>query len=317
MRNITALVVGAVGIVCLSAEDALAWGPAVHVALADTVWSQLGVLPAAVAAILARHKIPFLYGSVAADVVFAKRLSRVKQFCHHWSTAFTVLDSAGDDRQRAFAYGYLSHLAADTVAHGKYVPRQIIVSHSPVNAGHLYWELRADAACDRGTHALVADVLKENHGDHHTLLAGHLGGTLLPYDLNRMLFDRMNAMTVRPAFRFGMDVWHRLTRYEFSADMLDGYRSECVDRIQSILTQGHRSPLTKEDPNGTSALMRVSVERRDAKRHRRNGGPTRHRHEEVARALAPATGSSFPAPSAFRSSKVQTAAIAGAISLHM
>jgi len=244
------------------------------------------MLPAAVAAILARHRIPFLYGSVAADVVFAKRLSRVKQFCHHWSTAFGLLEAAETDRQKAFAYGYLSHLAADTVAHGKYVPRQIIVSNSPVNTGHLYWELRADAACDRKTHALLAEVLKADHKDHHVMLAGHLDGTLLPYDLNRMLFDRINAMTVRPAFRFSMDMLHRFGRHELSDVMLAGYHNECVDRIRSILAEGPRSAVTKDDPNGTSALMRVAVERREAKR-RGGGRPTNHRDAEAAMAFAP------------------------------
>lgn len=245
------------------------------------------MLPAAVAAILARHRIPFLYGNIAADVVFAKRLSRVKQFCHHWSTAFGLLEAAETDRQKAFAYGYLSHLAADTVAHGKYVPRQIIVSGSPVNAGHLYWELRADAACDRATHALVAQVLKADHKDHHRVLAGHLDGTLLPYDVNLMLFDQINAMTVRPAFRLGMDLMHRLSRHELSDTILSGYRNECIDRIQSILAEAHRSPVTKDDPNGTSALMRVAVERREAKRRRRGGRSSSHRVAEAAKAYAP------------------------------
>ena len=94
------------------ADQALAWGPATHIGLASTMWEYLSVLPAAVAAVLARHRIAYLYGSIAADIVFAKRLSRVKQFCHHWSTAFRMLDSAADGRAKAFAYGYLSHLAA-------------------------------------------------------------------------------------------------------------------------------------------------------------------------------------------------------------
>jgi len=286
MRKSTIVIVGVLCILCCTARDAFAWGPGVHIGLAESVWSQLGMLPAAVAAILARHRIPFLYGSVAADVVFAKRLSRVKQFCHHWSTAFGLLEAAETDRQKAFAYGYLSHLAADTVAHGKYVPRQLIVSGAPVNTGHLYWELRADAACDRATHALVAEVLKADHKDHHVMLAGHLDGTLLPYDLNRMLFDRINAMTVRPAFRFSMDMLHRFGRHELSGVMLAGYHNECIDRIQSILAEGHRSPVTKDDPNGTSALMRVAVERREAKR-RRGGRPTSHREAEATRAFAP------------------------------
>ncbi len=295
MRSVLKLFVAALAVVLISADDVLAWGPAVHVGLADTIWGQLGLLPAAVAAAIARNRTAFLYGSLAADVVFAKRLSRIKQFCHHWSTAFRVLDSAKDDRGRAFAYGYLSHLAADTVAHGKYVPHQIVVSNSRVNAGHLFWELRADAICDRETHALVKDVLHGDHRDLHALLAGHLKGTFLPYDLNRVLFHRMNVLTVKPAFRKGMDVWSRRSKYYLAPELLDGYRSECIDRIVSILTAGHRSALTKEDPNGTSAMMRLSVHRRDTKRLKRRGHGVSHRRTEVSRGLSP-TGATSAAP---------------------
>ena len=126
-------------------KEALAWGPATHVGLAASILEHLELLPGAVAAVLARRKIAYFYGNIAADVVFAKRWSRIKQFCHHWSTAFSLLDAARNDRAQAFAYGYLSHLAADTVAHGKYVPRQIAVSQWPVNFGHFYWELRGCA----------------------------------------------------------------------------------------------------------------------------------------------------------------------------
>lgn len=277
----------AVMAVLTCADDVWAWGPAMHVDLADTVWSQLGLLPAGVAALLARHRIPFLYGSVAADVVVGKRLSRVKQFCHHWSTAFRVLDSAGDDRSKAFAYGYLSHLAADTVAHGKFVPRQIVITDGPVNTGHLYWELRADAVCPTATHALVKHVLHAEHADHHALLSRHLTGTLLPYSLNRRLFHRMNVWSVKPLVRNGIGVWSRYSRWPLPTDLLDAYHTECVDRIFAILRDGHRSALTREDPNGTSALMQLSVRRKEVRRLRRRGGGCHYRRDEAARGLVP------------------------------
>lgn len=271
------------------ADDALAWGPAMHVALADSVWSQIGLLPVAVGAVLARHRIPFLYGSVAADVVVAKRLSRVKQFCHHWSTGFRVLDAAEDDRAKAFAYGYLSHLAADTVAHGKFVPRQVLLTGGRVNAGHLYWELRADAACPPAAHGLVKQVIHEEHGDHHALLSRHLTNTFLPYAVNRHLFHRVNACTVNPIVRRGIGVWSRRSHRMLPADLLSGYEAECVDRIIAVLTDGPRSALTREDPNGTSALMRVSVQRKDARRRRVDPGCALRRMESVS-SLAPAFG---------------------------
>ena len=255
------------------ADFALAWGPATHIELAGSILERLAVLPAAIAAILGRNGIAYVYGNIAADIVFAKRWSRVKQFCHHWSTGFELLESAEDDRAKAFAYGYLSHLAADTVAHGKFVPRQIAACDSSVNFGHFYWELRADATQSESTWAMLEKIIADDHSDHHTIMQRHITDTLLPFEFNRRLFDRMNAVTVRRGFRKTMHMWGRLSRWDLSPEMMAGYRSESLDRIQSILTDGPRSALLREDPNGTSALMQLSVRRREVRRMNRIAMP--------------------------------------------
>lgn len=270
-----------------SAEDACAWGPATHVGLASTVLDSLSVLPPAIAALLARHRASFIYGNIATDVVFAKRLSRIKQCCHHWSTGLRLLDAAQDERAKAFAYGYLSHLAADTVAHGKYVPRQIVVSGSSINFGHMYWELRADATESDGSWQLLQRVLQLDHSGHHQTLERHLTDTFLPYDVNRLLFRRISALTVRQSFRRTVSAWGRCSRWDLSPTLVDDYRSESLNRIVSILCEGHRSALLREDPNGTSALMHVHVRRREVRRLRRRGMPIEQRLHETSRSLAP------------------------------
>ncbi len=270
-----------------SADAALAWGPAMHVGLATSLLEQLSFLPAAVGALLARHGVAFLYGNVAADVVFAKRWSRIKQSCHHWSTAFALLEAARDDRDRAFGFGYLSHLAADTVAHGKYVPRQIMLSQCTVNFGHLFWELRADATETEAAWGLLESVLDGDHAHHHQSLEGQIAGTFLPYFLNRRLFYGMNALTMRRAFRRTVGVWNRHSRWYLSPALVDAYRVESLGRVISVLTDGSRSSVVREDPNGTSALMYVRVHRRDVRRLRRRRLPVKRRVREAARGLAP------------------------------
>lgn len=285
-----------VALACLlgPVDLALAWGPAVHVGLGNIALSQLGLLPASVAATLARYGLAYLYGNIAADIVFAKRWSRVKQFCHHWSTGFNMLDIAKDDRSRAFAYGYLSHLAADTVAHGKYVPHQILVSGSKVNFGHLYWELRADATEETPTWRTLEWVTRQDHAVHHSALECHITDTFLSYELNRKLFEGMNALTMRQGFRRWMDTVHRNSRWELPPGLISGYRTECMDRIHSILTQGVHSPLLHEDPNGTSALMNLHVHRRATRRSPRRNRAGHYRWAEVSAGLRPQSSLATP-----------------------
>jgi len=258
-----------------------------HIGLGASILDNLSVLPAGLAILLARHRSAFLFGNIAADVVFAKRLSRVKQFCHHWSTAFEMLEVSRNDATKSFAYGYLSHLAADTVAHGKYVPRQILMSRCSVNFGHLHWELRADATEADATHRLLAEVIAQVHAEPHEVLARHMTGTFLPFDLNRLLFHRMNKLAVTWEFRRTMATWNRCSRWYLPETLLHGYRAECIDRIQSILEAGCHSALVREDPNGTSALMQLRVRRREVRRLRRHGIPIERRMQESSRGFEP------------------------------
>jgi len=283
----TKTVVLSLVLVCGLTEIALAWGPATHIGLAESALAQLGVLPGAIAAILGRNAFSYLYGSIAADVVFAKRWSRVKQFCHHWSTGFRLLETAEDERAQSFAYGYLSHLAADTIAHGKYVPHQIATSKSTQNFGHLYWELRADSAQPEPTWMRLQQVLDVDHTHHHFEMKHHLTDTLLSFPMNRVLFDGMNALTVRQSFRRTIDTWGRLSRWPLRPDLLRGYESESVDRILSVLAEGQRSPVLREDPNGTAALMNLSVRRVEDRRCKRRGVALDRRLREVSHEFAP------------------------------
>jgi hypothetical protein len=269
--------------VLIDAAEAYAWGPATHARLALDVLGQAALVPSAIAALLARRAASYIFGTIAADVVFAKRMSRVKQFCHHWSTGFKLLEHARDEHDQAFAYGYLSHLAADTVAHNKYVPRQLSVTRTTMNFGHLYWEMRADVLVDGDTWRLMEQVLAGDHEQHHRVLAEQLTATLLPYEYNRRLFDRINRVVGRDYWQACMRVWYRCSRWELCGDLVQQYREESVERILSILQEGASSWVVREDPNGTAAL-------RQARMHRRGlqpGPASARRVHEVAAALAP------------------------------
>ncbi|MEK6797329.1 MAG: zinc dependent phospholipase C family protein [Planctomycetota bacterium] len=290
------IIAGAMGVVLAASADAFAWGPATHVSIAGTVLDQLSILPAAIAVLLARHRFSFLYGNIAADIVFAKRWSRVKQFCHHWSTAFGLLDSAEDEPAQAFAYGYLSHLAADTVAHGKFVPRQVMLCDCGVNFGHFYWELRADSEETEGTWSTVREVIDVDHDRHHASLSGHIRDTFLSYELNRLIFEQTNALAARPGFRRTVSTWSRFSRFPLAAEVMEGYRGECVDRVQSLLARGRLSPVIREDPNGTSVLMQVGIRRRELREMHLGGVSREWRRREATLAGDPGRATRVASP---------------------
>jgi hypothetical protein len=260
-------------IVLLSPDILFAWGPATHIKLAGDILSQLHLLSPALAALLARHARDFLFGNIAADVVFAKRLSRIKQYCHRWDTAFAIADAAETDRARAFAAGYLAHLAADTVAHNKFLPHQMTVTSSTLSFGHLYWEMRADASI--GTHYWdqLRNVLQDpqRFDEHEYVLAQKLTDTLLPFEWNRAIFYRINKTFSSNGLMRTLDVWYHRSRWPLDDDMLVQYRVECVERALDLLNYGRRSAVLCDDPNGTASLSHTRARRKLHRRMARAG----------------------------------------------
>lgn len=269
--------------------EAHAWGPATHVQLASDLLSNLWLLPAALAALIARNRRFFVYGCVATDTVFAKKLSKIKQICHHWATGFSLLDAAETDSGKAFAYGYLSHLAADTVAHNKYLPRQMAVSRSTISFGHLYWEIRADSTIALPHWRELRSALRGRYPEAEQLLEVNLGETLLSFRANRVLFKRMNLLACERGWRKSVCFWSGLSRFDLDAGVLRAYSSESLDRIVDVLGRGRSSRVLYEDPNGNAALGQAKVQRKLLCKMKRARMPHAHIIREAAFGHAPSS----------------------------
>jgi hypothetical protein len=258
----------------LSPAEVWAWGPATHVRLAHEVLSTLSLLPAGVGGLLSRYAVDYIFGNIAADVVFAKKRSRIKQVCHQWRTGFELLREAPTDKTRAFAYGYLSHLAADTVAHNKFIPRQITVSTTmTTNFAHLYWELRADQAIEEKYWSELRRLVGRRFADHESHIATKLTETLLPFSWNIRLFHRINDVSTRRSLRTTIIIADRFSKVDLNPRLLGDYHDESIDRIHSVLEHGEDSAVLNEDPNGNAALYQTRHDRRRYRHLVRAGYP--------------------------------------------
>eukprot|EP00828_Plagiopyla_frontata_P032658 TRINITY_DN42528_c0_g1_i1.p2 TRINITY_DN42528_c0_g1~~TRINITY_DN42528_c0_g1_i1.p2 ORF type:complete len:229 (-),score=31.03 TRINITY_DN42528_c0_g1_i1:3-689(-) len=103
-------------------EQAQAWGPGMHMVTAHYVLDHLELLAPAVSQLLSENKDAFLYGCLSADIFIGKGSRSKRIHSHNWSTGTTLLESSQSPRLRAYALGYMAHLAADVVAHSYYVP---------------------------------------------------------------------------------------------------------------------------------------------------------------------------------------------------
>ena len=69
-----------------------------------------------------------------ADTVLAKKYMPLNEHSHNWNTALNLQRSAGEDSELAFALGYATHLAADTVAHGEFTAGARNMTHALMEA---------------------------------------------------------------------------------------------------------------------------------------------------------------------------------------
>ena len=106
-----------------------AWGPLTHVYLGTEIFYFASLLPAGLYSLLKRYKKDFIYGNVMADITLGKSYLPQEEHSHNWQTALSLRDSARTDSEFAFALGYMTHLAADTVAHGELTAGQGSLEH--------------------------------------------------------------------------------------------------------------------------------------------------------------------------------------------
>ncbi|MFZ0450414.1 MAG: zinc dependent phospholipase C family protein [Desulfatiglandaceae bacterium] len=152
--------------------SALAWGPGIHTAIALVTLGQAELLLPSIAGVIAAFPIQYLYGCLAADFFIGKgRRKRRKSHFHCWDGGFKLLDEAGDNEEASYSYGFLTHLAADVIAHNYFIPNVIQDTHSSRRLGHLYWELRSDYLVGPGYTRIAKEILSLDHESCDTLLS--------------------------------------------------------------------------------------------------------------------------------------------------
>ncbi len=255
----------ALGWLLLVPEPVHAWGPATHVALGEALLSALYLVPPAVRAILERYPLHFLYGSVAADISFAKKYVPEGRHCHDWSVGEEILASAESERLAAVGYGYLAHLAADTVAHNVFVPRQLLMTSTSQGLGHAYWEHRMDMHVGESFLSLARHVVMDHdHTEADTLFDDVLSRTIFSFQTNRRIFRGM--------IRFqGHERWQRIfgqvltnSRFDLPDPVVDSYFEIAFDRVVGYFNERHHSRAGREDPVGDLNLRLAKKVRRRA-----------------------------------------------------
>ncbi len=165
----------------LSPEWAMAWGPGVHTVTALGLLNDVSLILPAIARVINLYPREYLYGCLSADFFIGKGKRKRAGHPHSWKGGLMFLSEARNDRETAYAYGFLSHLVADVAAHNFFVPNLVNSYPAGRKMGHLYWEIKADYLIGPGYVKIAKDVLSMDHKGCDNLLnliAGKRGNRL-------------------------------------------------------------------------------------------------------------------------------------------
>ncbi|HVE77779.1 MAG TPA: zinc dependent phospholipase C family protein [Gemmatimonadaceae bacterium] len=253
----------ALALVALLPTPALAWTPGTHVFLGEAVLRSLATLPSAIAELLGAFPYDFLYGSIAADTSIAKKYAPAGRHCHAWHVGEEILHGARDEPLRAFAYGYLAHLAADAVAHNYFVPRQLALTSSSAGFGHSYWESRFETHLGEGHSRRAREIILLDHSRSDELLDRILSPTIFSTPTNRRLFRGMVYVTDTESWQRIFQVMKERSRWDLPDEDVGAYLERSFDFILDYLRRRDHSTPFRLDPSGDEPLRRAKLLRRE------------------------------------------------------
>ncbi|MBP1751183.1 MAG: hypothetical protein H6Q57_19 [Geobacteraceae bacterium] len=250
-------------IVLLIPHEAFAWGAGFHLQLGSSVLSNLHLIEPAIASVIAQFPNDFLYGCIAADITIGKKFTHYLQHCHRWPIGFKILENTESRLQKACAYGYLAHLAADTIAHNYFVPYKVMRSFSTLTLKHTYWEMRFESLVEKDMWEIGKKVSMEHYKLNDELLRAQVAGTIFSFDTNKRIFNSIILLSRLEKWQKVLTTLSNNSRYVLEPGDRDEYASMAEEAVFDFLNGLEHSRYFKADPTGEMALKTAEAVRKN------------------------------------------------------
>ncbi|MGH9202517.1 MAG: zinc dependent phospholipase C family protein, partial [Vicinamibacterales bacterium] len=232
--------------------------------LGEAVLRSADLLPSGVAELIRAFSYDFLYGSIAADTSIAKKYAVTGRNCHAWPVGLEIYEKARDEPLRAFALGYLAHLAADVVAHNYFVPYRLTVTSSTVALGHSYWEARFETHLGERVSRRARELILLDHSRSDAHLDRILSPTIFSTPTNRRIFRGMVRASDSDSWQRIFQLMTERSRWDLVDLDVVAYLSRAFDYVIDVLAQLDHSEPHAQDPSGERALRMAKRVRREA-----------------------------------------------------
>jgi len=210
---------------------AFAWGPLTHMYLGNELLNCAPLIPAGILALLKKHRQDFLYGNLMADIILGKKYLPDDKSSHSWDVGLKLLDQAKTWPERAFAYGYLSHLAADTVAHET-------LTDEKGNMGHTWIEMKADSLIDKTYWFQTVMINRTVRKRSDLLLENSLDSYIFSFKTNKRIYKSMVFLSfLNKKRKRGVD-----------KELIQELHEESLARMLELLQNGTESAVLNKNP---------------------------------------------------------------------
>lgn len=231
------------------------WGPGHHLEFAQRVYRNRNrTFPKRLANLLRRERDAFLYGNIAADIINFKGFGGHQNHCHRWTIIEEMRARATTDAEHAFCYGYLAHLAADTIAHNHFVPYHLVRYARSKGLGHLYWEMRADQFIPDSRWDAVSRLKRLPDLDRlDDLVNEAVPKKALSMRANKIVFNHVLLVAERDRWRRGVQRLHGMASAPLEKAFLERFRRAAVARIRLAFSDAGLASLAHIDTTGRAA----------------------------------------------------------------
>ena len=271
-------------------EPAAAWGPATHLYIGKQVLDIISANGLSIAPLVAANPLDFLYGSIFADMSLGKKFFVFARLAHNWRVGFNLLEKAGDDKNRSCAYGYLAHLAADTIAHNEFIPRKLVEYYPFKRLTHIYLETAFDALLPHDPSRETKEIVKVGSANNDDFLGATLTRTFFSFKTNRRLYRgilRVNRNNGVIAFRR----WRARNVKAIKQVEVNDTLLKCAETVVDFLKKERASVCYASDPHGKDSLKQAAKLRKKLREKMRKKRLTKL---EIRQALAGIRHSSGP-----------------------
>ncbi len=244
-------------------SDALAWGIGVHLQTGAWILDNLAKLPDPIRILLAAHPNDYLYGCISADITLGKKYTHYLKHCHSWRMGRKILKHAATESQQACAYGYLSHLAADTIAHSYFVPFKLVRTYNTVFLKHTYWEMRFEAHVAPETWPLARSIGRKDFSENDKLLRSILADTIFSFATNKRLFNSLLLLNRLQQYQKVLRSLANTSKWAITPEDQEEYLGLTNKATLSLLQDVDNSPFRNADPTGERAINTANMIRKN------------------------------------------------------